>query len=418
MNRKGYSLVELLVVMVIFLIILGISNYAFERVIKAAGGQSKSVESQIEGVVGLEILRRDIEQAGYALLWHYQNVFPASDSFKEVDVAAGYAVDGIDSTSFNDPLPTNPSELATNAPHAIMVGTTTTGGKILGSAVDKATNPGTDYLVIKSVAVAFNENSKRWSFVNYSGNETSNKSYVQTRGSVDDLQNGDQVISLLSTFSKDVGDDRLLLMNGTTFSYTYSGINPPSDEFKPSSADQKATVYGIHATDPKMPFNRADYYVARPSSSMPKYCNPGTGILYKAEANQVKTGTPAGKMTFHPLVDCVGDMQVMFEMDGSGLANTGPITFSETLVGLTAREVRERMRTVRVYLLMHEGKKDTSFQYPYTDANNVLQVGDPKLSSSGRTWTADEMADKFGPDWRNYRWKVLSVVARPKNLNQ
>lgn len=75
--------------------------------------------------------------------------------------------------------------------------------------------------------------------------------------------------------------------------------------------DQSYLVYGVSLdTDLRMPFNRADYYIARPDP-MPEGCAPGTGILYKALVSQ----SNGGLSNALPVIDCVADMQVAFGLD-------------------------------------------------------------------------------------------------------
>ena len=147
-------------------------------------------------------------------------------------------------------------------------------------------------------------------------------------------------------------------------------------------------IYGISpsTTNPRMPFNRADYYVRRPATGMPSKCEPSTGILYKAvlsnnsDSSVNDTSTPPGsKVTSElPLLDCVADMQLVFglDLDGNGTSETS----AEDINNLTAEEIRNQLREVRVYIIAHEGQLDTTYTYtnPYgtdiagcTGANQV-----------------------------------------------
>ena len=77
--------------------------------------------------------------------------------------------------------------------------------------------------------------------------------------------------------------------------------------------------------------------------------------------------------------------------------------------------LRQRLKLVQVYILSHEGKKDRSYSYP----RDSIQIGDrARQTSSGRTLSAADMTSLFGVDWRNYRWKIYTIVTRPKNLVQ
>ena len=169
----------------------------------------------------------------------------------------------------------------------------------------------------------------------------------------------------------------------------------------------------------RMPFNRADYFIRRPTTTMPDRCNPGTGILYKAVmVNNMGTNSSGigggGGQTLYPLLDCVGDMQVIFDMqDPTDASKTMTV---DTLATLTADDIRGRLKAIRVYLLVQEGGKDKDYSYPFTDVNKVITVSDDRTPSLGRTFTQTDMVSYFGSEWNKYRWKVYSIVGQPYNL--
>lgn len=390
-NSKGFTLTELIIVMAIFISIIMITGNAFENILGKAVQATKRTESNIEGIVGLELLRSDIEHAGYGLFWSFP---PGASVPAYAEVAANTQLAlGVVSSDFND--------TSSNAPRAIISGISTK--EVSG---DDGINGGLgpDYLVVKSTVAAINNAAKKWSYVNYSSSGGTNKSYIRKWGAADDITNKDRVITISSTFSTSGQQDKQLMVNSANaFFYVVNGVEPVDAAFKPGDATQLFLVYGINSpgnttTALTMPYNRADFYVKRPTDSgdIPKACNPKTGVLYKAVANN----NGAGGVQQYPLLDCVGDMQVIFET-ASG--------FSEA-PGTTAADIRAQLRSVKVYILAHEGQFDRNYTYP--DAEISLKEG-----GLGRTWTAQNMEDVFGDNWRNYRWKVYTIVARPKNLN-
>ena len=66
-NCKGFTLIELIVVMAVFVVVIAISGDAFKTVLQQASKLFRSEESNIEGIVGLEVFRHDLQQAGYGL---------------------------------------------------------------------------------------------------------------------------------------------------------------------------------------------------------------------------------------------------------------------------------------------------------------------------------------------------------------
>jgi hypothetical protein len=109
-----------------------------------------------------------------------------------------------------------------------------------------------------------------------------------------------------------------------------------------------------------------------------------------------------------PLLECVLDMQVVYELRTAGTTMT---TDSSDISGLTAKEVREQVKAIKVYILTHDGGRDRSYSYP----NSKIGVGpgDGIISGSGRTY---DFAASGIPDWQNYHWRVYQLTARPGNL--
>ncbi len=56
--------------MVIFVFTIAAATNIFVPLLTQFKQQSKVAETQIEGIVGLDLLRRDIEQAGFGLPWN------------------------------------------------------------------------------------------------------------------------------------------------------------------------------------------------------------------------------------------------------------------------------------------------------------------------------------------------------------
>jgi hypothetical protein len=189
-------------------------------------------------------------------------------------------------------------------------------------------------------------------------------------------------------------------------------------------------VYGIRNKDElRMPFNRADYFVARPTTAgrFPAFCAPNTGVLYKGIVNHGD-----GKLEYIPLLDCVADMQVVFGWDlADGMGNEGQdgtVDTYSTPIGSTGlpttvagnasqatvaaalndpERIRKSLKFVKIYLLAQVGRRDSNYQSP---ANYVL--GDATTDS----FTSKTYDLTATPEMRNYRWKVYRLTVRPKNL--
>ncbi len=66
-RKEGFTLVELLVTLFIIVLVLGASYITYINLLKGFKSESKEIESQIEKVIGLEIIRLDLEHAGLGI---------------------------------------------------------------------------------------------------------------------------------------------------------------------------------------------------------------------------------------------------------------------------------------------------------------------------------------------------------------
>ena len=389
MNKKGFTLVELIVVMAIFIVVMIAISNIFENIVRGAGQQAKSATTQIEGVVGLEMFRSDISHAGFGLPWTLE----VSRTFTEVS-APPVSV-GVTIGDFNG-----------SAPLAVAA-RSRTGGSFEGS----------HYLVLKSALQALNSATNgRGGFVNYSSEGNSHISVIND--SKTDLRAGDRIIHIRSAFSESNTQTKELMMvdaSATGFYYalpddilpdgSYS-LSTIDEAFKPANAAQAVLAYAISDGNLKMPYNRADYYIHRDDDTIPRSCNSGTGVLYKAVVAQ-SGDDYAGT---YPLLNCVGDMQVVVGLD-DGLGSVAYLpAHSPGVTALTPAVLAARLKEVRVYILAHEGTKDKNYKYPGTS----ILVGEPGIG--GRTWEVSDMEEIFDSDWVNYRWKVYSIAVQMKNL--
>jgi hypothetical protein len=121
------------------------------------------------------------------------------------------------------------------------------------------------------------------------------------------------------------------------------------------------------------------------------------------------------------LLIAYADMQVIYRFDmdenesvgtnsnadGSLVNGSEGATFATVQATLAdASLLRRRLKEVRVYILSHEGQRDTNYTYP--PANNPVTVGEFGLGSN---------FDLTGiANYQNYRWKVYTIVVNPSNL--
>jgi len=395
-DKRGFTLTELIVVMAIFLTVIMITATAFKTIVNSSSQQSKSVETQIEGIVGLEVLRADLEHTGFGLPWAFQAPVTYEEATDASTIPASFWPSGQSPASFNDAVNAAPG----NVPRAILSGNTT---------FNKDSNDiGSKYLVIKSTMAVANDTSKKWRTVAFDkdGVRVTRPWDVTER----DFSSDERVIVVKNSLMTTPPTRQLAASASTVFSATFGNYTTLT---VPHLNGDTFEIYGVNPdTDLRMPFNRADYYVRRPTK-VPKSCmeSPGVGILYKSTVIQGSGGlAPLGGM---PLLDCVADMQVVYGLDNDGAGRVNQyLGAPATTVSPTAADIRNQLREIRVYILAQEGLKDVLFTYP-SETVTVGEVLNGILR--GRVFN---LKDRLGPDYKYYRWKVYTIVVRPKNLVQ
>jgi len=379
--------------MALFMIIIIISSQAFNKILSISSQQTKSSESNVQGIIGLEMMRVDLEHAGYGLPWKLDFVA----NFPEGDAAANYIAPGIATEGFND---TNNTTSDTNkVPRAVLAAKSTSSVPVERDR---------DYLVIKSVLAGTSDTVRKWTYVQGVGTDSRLKAW-----GTNDFKAGERVITIDSRTKKLIGTGTA----AASFSYPITAqmlpppatplatpLDPPTAAFQPQQDTDVFVAYAVsESTDLRAPYNRVDYFVKRPTTagSMPTRCAEGTGILYKAVMNQSNGAFPPS-----PLIECVADMQVIFTLDTDGDGAADLHVGEDGLSALTAKEIRSQLKEIRVYIVAHEGGKDSN----YTHSASSIYVGE---FGNGRTLDLT----LFGADYKNYRWKMYKLVVAPKNIN-
>ncbi|MBJ6727444.1 prepilin-type N-terminal cleavage/methylation domain-containing protein [Geomesophilobacter sediminis] len=388
-TEKGYTLAELLVVLVIFGIVLTLTTASFNRIVLTSGQTIRSSETEIEGLIGLEVLRADLELAGFGLPWSFQN-----------DIVYSEAASVSGTNKPPDPAPYN--DAPNHSPRAIVSG-------------DNVGFNHSDYLVLKGSALGSSDASRKTSYMTYG------PVVRATKNGDTDLRLGslDKAIALNATTRSGVGT-RELVMNGAQFFFPFDSLGhlvQNSPAFLPKALNDNYLVYGLldgdSSSDPAAPFNRADYYLFRPDDINSR-CAPQTAVLYKGILN------PGGSFQTLPLLECVADLQVVYGFTQDSRLNGTIDLHDDKVTGFsaaaaTARDIRDQVREVRVYVLAHEGKMDRDYVYPKSTVP-VGEFGHGSLFDLPAVIGAKCPARQ--PDcWKHYRWKVYTIVVNPKNLN-
>ena len=364
MKNQGMTLIELLVTMAILIIVLSAVFTSYLTVLKSHIQQSAIAQTNIEKAIALEILRKDIEMAGFGLPWNVNGT-----SYSEADSDSNYTPDP---SSFNDDPP--------NPPRGFVFS-------------DNGTTDAnySDVLVIKSSIVNIdNKAAKKWGYAYYNSSQWSIKSL-----SSEEFDKGDYYIALTI-------DDRKLTPDSTSNStnWYFNTLSPDLG----NDTGELYLIFGIYSSSnptnsPRMPFNRVDYYLKRPKAEkFPDRCNPDTFELYRAEINQGN-----GKRNPQPILDCVADFQVAFGLDTN---SDGIIDRWANNLPSSAEAIRTQVKQVAVYIIYQEGQKDDHPVFSQSSIDISAPDGSPIKSVDLTNFS----------NYQFYRWKVLQMRVNPLNL--
>jgi prepilin-type N-terminal cleavage/methylation domain-containing protein len=375
----GFTLIELLVVMVIMIFALAVTSDMFVGLLNQYKQQSKITETNIEGMVGLELLRGDIERAGYGLPWQTPITY---------DEAAAFPAKTYNDCSGGAPC---------DPPRPIL------SDNDYAAGFNKA-----DLLVIKAANIIRKASAQKWTYVT----DLSTAATWTGGQAVGEYPDAKDYVIMLSQGTSDA-DTRTLVTNGaltptwvTTFEY--------KSAFASGASPDPLFVYGLYdslppGSTPRMPFNRADYYILGPQNfaNTPARCAPNTGVLVKSVISQ-SDGSRADVL---PLLDCAADMKVIFRLDrgGNGTLEATDILTDKSGMRLTAKQIRQQVKEVRVYILAQEGQYDKT----YTSPKNIIYVGDSDPTMDNLKGHNFNIGTNV-----HYRWKLYTIVVQPKNMKQ
>jgi prepilin-type N-terminal cleavage/methylation domain-containing protein len=451
MNRqRGMTLIELLVSVAIVMIIIGAATTTYLKILRTYKTQGRLAEGYMANLTGLEMLRYDIENAGFGLP---ANLNGATNSEAvavnpETDFNAAHnpnPTPPYDPSLLNDPQPNPPRAFA----HLDNQGPGIGG------------NHYSDVLSIKSSLANISATSKKWSMISiapnvgYPGNP--NPKVKLWGGSAPNKDMDFTSVPLADNFIV-LDNNGNLQLNGAQWCFAFNASAPDTGLYKntntmpagfPSPASQYVYyMYGIDnpnnnpAGVHRMPFNRVDYYLDRIQSDFPSTCDKNTFTLYRSVVDQA-----TGDLVIQsPMIDCVADFQVAFGLDpnGAGTSPTNPnltgdpvspIQWQKNLAGMTAAQIQAQLREVRVFILYQEGLGATSkspdflfsgtlnlgdqviayaldqADYPNPTNNNFTQWSPAPIPAAG---TLNQFTPT-GSD-QQYRWKIIEMAVKPMNL--
>lgn len=372
-GQSGFTLLEILIAIGILAIIMAMNSTLLQQMIRGTRQQGAVVTSQFETALGLEVFRNDLAGSGYGLL----DAFSDTVSYTEPTAA------GDTGALFNDGSSGVPRALVHS--NSVAVSTFITNS---------------DYLVIKSLSVGADDAANKWTYITSDSAQP-----VHTWGdSALDMDTGNYMIVIKPR--ETIDGTAQLIVEGGAYYLTYAGSSLSNTAFLPSTG-VRYIGYGLSSAAPVMPFNRADYYVRTSATGTSAGCAPGTGTLFRAVTNQ----TAGGGFTEYPITDCVANMQVTFRLDrdndGTIDATVNALT-NGSGTALTALEIKQQVKEIRVYILAHEGSYDRAYRY---NGSSTITVGPD--STLGRDVNLSTLV---GANWDRYRWKTYTLFVRPQSF--
>jgi len=359
-DRSGVTLIELLIVLVIFTVVMAGLYAAYSVLLRQGVQQYRLAESAMELQIAKSVLERDIAMAGFGIADDYGGLFTP----KTVS-----ATDG------------TPDTLT-----------------LLGTAL------GTK-----------NRASQAWSWVSAppptdTSHYNNNAPWPDGR---ENLRTGDWIIYI------EANTKRLLTASGPNsktertwlFPYPGSGSSPHPDPLEPG-----AVVFGLQsgttdsAEKATQPFYAVQYNWG---GSNPSLCDPETRSLLRAVSR--KNPAPAGG---YPLLTCVLGFQVAFGLDVNedGLIDCWDNGGTEA-ANYPNETLRTRLKQVRAYILVQTGKRDRAYTYA-NQANpgnpETIRVGDSLLTACGGGGVGEDIT--LSDEQRRYRWRVIAVSVMPRNV--
>ncbi len=357
---RGFTIVELIVVMGILSVVMAAIYTAYSVQLRQGMVEYRLSASEMELQIARSVMEHDIAMAGYGL-------------------------DKQDPPSTTPPVTVAP---VSNTPAA--------GGDTLtmnGTALGRASRA-----------------TQAWTFTLTGTNLNQLSGYYSN---TDPLQ----------TLKSSPSSDRIIFINpitqalleasttngdtGTTWLFKYlpsTGSSPNVPDAIPALVSVLA--YGLTTSATlSAPYNAVTYSLG---GTPPSTCAPGTFNLQRSENGSAQ-----------PLLDCVLDFKVAFGIFTGSLTQGIPQVIScwddgTNLATYSITDQRKRLKQVRLFALVQEGQKDSTYSYvnPGTGTQTV-RVGDLLLTKCGGGGFGEDVVIQSNQS--NYRWRVLNVAVTPRN---
>jgi prepilin-type N-terminal cleavage/methylation domain-containing protein len=364
-DNKGYSLIEILIAVALLGLVMALSGQLLQNMVTGQKKEAVVVTNQFEASLGVEMLRNDLTNAGFGLADDFKSS-PGTYTEASVDPAM----------QFNN---------APNVPKAIQHANNVSAAGYIANS---------DYLIIRSPAVGMSSTAGKWT------NITTTKAHYWNDINLD-MTTNDYMIVIKPRIT--TGGNSTLIVSGGVYAIKYPGqaVDLPT-AFQPDpSAGERFLAFGIGTTAPTMPFVRADYYVGVPATANPN-CAPGTGTLFKNVIGDASSP--------YPLIDCVANMQVVFNLDTN--LDGIPDLLTNDIAGLDPYTTKTQIKEVQIYILAHEGIKEKGTRTQYTVPSVILGPS----ATLGTTVDLSSLDTSTTTAWKSYRWITYRLNVKPKSF--
>jgi hypothetical protein len=146
------------------------------------------------------------------------------------------------------------------------------------------------------------------------------------------------------------------------------------------------------------------YFLDIPASGLPQRCLTGTYIFYRK--------IPGGNNNIYkiPVLNCVADWDVWFEVDTDN--DTITDAYYNVLPNDAIRsniELKQKLVAVDIYFLV-QASYSPNYKYDFSKGNrNVNATGAYIIADSFPDGTQVKLKFPEGDEWRHYHWKVFKV---------
>lgn len=373
-GRRGFTLIELIIAMAIFATVIVGLYKVYDVQFKQQTKEYRLAESEMELGIAKNLIERDLIMAGFGIMDDY----------------ATYST------------PTTP--------------------KTAVSASEGGTNP--DTLTLRGTALGIKSRATmEWATV---GDTSPMLSLSTNDDPRENIQAGDRVIITNPSGSTESNLKTLLTQTDWLFTYTSSTTAPIGySTHAPFTNLQKGDIiYALNVSgdldgDATVPYYTVTYSLGGTS---PSYCAPGTNMKSLLRAESRTSTTPTGG---DPVMSCVRDFEVAFGITDNTVSpdpadaknyNINKWDNGGVIVnGYSQIELRQRLKQIRVYILVQDGNQDLNYTYvnpdPNASAPDTIRVGELSLvgGTTGRDVTLSAAQ-------RNYRWRLLTIVVTPRNI--